>query len=164
MIYPRGSGRPVAPPDVPKHIAADYNEACLVLSDSPKASAALGRRCLQNLLRERNVSSNDNLSRAIDDALASGLPSHIAENLDSIRNVGNFAAHPQKSVHSGEILDVEPNEAEWNLDVLDMLFDFYYVQPARSAARRAALNEKLAEAGKKPMKEAPAAEPKNDET
>jgi hypothetical protein len=34
-----------------------------------------------------------------------------------------------------------------------MLFDFYYVQPARSTAHRSALNEKLKEAGKKPMKE-----------
>jgi hypothetical protein len=33
-----------------------------------------------------------------------------------------------------------------------MLFDFYYVQPARSATRREALNKKLEEAGKKPMK------------
>jgi hypothetical protein len=33
-----------------------------------------------------------------------------------------------------------------------MLFDFYYVQPAKSKARRDALNEKLDEAGKKPMK------------
>ena len=32
-------------------IVEDYKEACLVLSDSPKASAALSRRCLQNLLR-----------------------------------------------------------------------------------------------------------------
>jgi len=33
-----------------------------------------------------------------------------------------------------------------------MLFDFYYVQPAKSAARREALNKKLDEIGKKPMK------------
>ena len=81
------------------------------------------------------------------------MPTHIAEDLDAIRNIGNFAAHPQKSVNTGVIMPVEPNEAEWNLDVLEMLFDFYYVQPAKSAARRNALNEKLREAGKKPMKE-----------
>jgi len=47
---------------------------------------------------------------------------------------------------------VEPGEAEWNLDVLESLFDFYYVQPARLQAKRAALDKKLAEAGKPPMK------------
>ncbi|MNW16378.1 hypothetical protein D3C71_2152140 [compost metagenome] len=65
-----------------------------------------------------------------------------------MRVIGNFAAHAQKSINSGEILPVEPHEAEWNLDVLDMLFDFCYVQPAKTAARRAALDAKLAEAGK----------------
>ncbi|MOA22378.1 hypothetical protein D3C78_1429310 [compost metagenome] len=55
-------------------------------------------------------------------------------------------------MNTGEILPVEPHEAEWNLDVLDMLFDFCYVQPAKNAARRAALNAKQKEAGKQPIK------------
>lgn len=154
MVFPRGAQRPPAPPEVPEAVAQDFNEACLVFDDSSQASAALSRRCLQLLLAERGVSKSDNLSTAIDDALARHLPSHIAENLDAIRNIGNFAAHPQKSKNSGEILPVEPHEAEWNLDVLEMLFDYYYVQPAVSAARREALNKKLEEAGKKPMKAA----------
>ncbi len=152
MIFPKGSGRAPAPPEVPAPIASDYNEACLVLGDSPKASAALSRRCLQHLLGERGVSSKRNLNQAIDDALAAHLPAHISENLDAIRNIGNFSAHPQKSTNSGERLDVEPHEAEWNLDVLESLFDFYYVQPAKNAAKRDALNEKLAETGKPPLK------------
>jgi hypothetical protein len=152
MVYPRGATRPPAPPEVPEEISHDYNEACLVMTDSPQASAALSRRCLQHILHDRGVSKSDNLSKAIDDALGSHLPTHIAEDLDAIRNIGNFAAHPQKSLHSGEIINVEPHEAEWNLDVLEMLFDFYYVQPQKSKARRVALDGKLAEAGKKPMK------------
>ena len=47
---------------------------------------------------------------------------------------------------------VEPGEAEWNLDVLEALFDFYYVQPAKHKKKKAALNKKLADAGKPPMK------------
>lgn len=152
LVFPKGGARPPAPPEVPTVIANDYNEATLVISDSPAASAALSRRCLQHLLSERGVTKSDNLSKAIDDALASGLPTHVAENLDAIRNVGNFAAHPQKSLHSGEVLPVEPHEAEWNLEVLEMLFDFFYVQPALSLARREALNKKLEEVGKPPMK------------
>jgi hypothetical protein len=155
VVYPKGSGRNAPPADVPAHIAQEYEEACLVLNDSPQASAALSRRCLQHILQERSVSKSSNLNTAIEDALATNLPSHISENLDSIRNTGNFAAHPQKSINTGEILPVEPHEAEWNLEVLEMLFDFYYVQPARSAARRAALNAKLADAGKPSMKSPP---------
>lgn len=51
LVRPRGSARPPVPTEVPKHIANDYEEACLVLPDSPKASAALSRRALQALLR-----------------------------------------------------------------------------------------------------------------
>jgi hypothetical protein len=69
-----------------------------------------------------------------------------------MRNIGNFAAHPNKSKSSGEVVPVELHEAEWNLDVLESLFDFYFVQPARAKARRDALNKKLADTGKGPMK------------
>ena len=112
----------------------------------------LSRRCLEHLPPEHKVSAEGNLSEAIDDALATHLPLHIGENLDAVRNIGLFDAHPKKSSNSGEILDVEPGEAEWNLDVLESLFDYYYVQPAKSAKKREALDKKLAEAGKKPMK------------
>lgn len=149
QVYPRKSSRPQPPPEVPVDIARDYIEAGLVLDDSPQASAALSRRCLQHVLSERKVSSKRDLGAAIDDALSAHLPSHIAEDLDAIRHIGNFAAHPQKSANTGEILPVEPAEAEWNLDVLEQLFDFYYVQPARSRAKRMALNSKLEEAGKR---------------
>src|SRR4051812_8956205 len=37
MVYPKGSRRPPCPVEVPKDIADDYTEACLVLADSPKA-------------------------------------------------------------------------------------------------------------------------------
>src|SRR5665213_3502835 len=52
QIHPVGSNRGPVPADVPSDIAADYTEAALVLSLSPKASAALSRRCLQSVLRD----------------------------------------------------------------------------------------------------------------
>jgi len=47
---------------------------------------------------------------------------------------------------------VEPEEAEWNLDVLESLFDFYFVQPSRLQQKREKLDRKLQDAGKPPMK------------
>ena len=152
-VWPKGSGRAAVPPEVPPEIAQDYAEACLVISDSPKAAAALGRRCLQHVLRTAAGVKPKDLAKEIEQVLDEGnLPSHIAESIDAVRNVGNFAAHPIKGQHGGEILPVEPGEAEWTLDVLELLFDFYFVQPARTQAKRAALDAKLAEAGKPPMK------------
>ena len=46
MVYPKGTNRPPVPANVPDEVAQDYLEACLVIGDSPKASAALSRRCL----------------------------------------------------------------------------------------------------------------------
>ncbi len=153
MVRPKGTSRAPVPAEVPPDIVDDYKEACLVLADSPKASAALSRRCLQNLLRKAAGVKPGDLSSEIQQVLDSGkLPSIIAENIDAVRNVGNFAAHPNKSNSSGEIVPVEPHEAEWNLDVLESLFDLYFVQPARAKARRDALNKKLQDAGKPPLK------------
>ncbi|WP_211309814.1 DUF4145 domain-containing protein [Mucilaginibacter yixingensis] len=153
LIHPKGSMRPPVPIEVPTHISVDYSEACIVLADSTKASAALSRRCLQNLLLDAAGVSKGDLSGQIQSVIDSGkLPSHLSDDIDAIRNIGNFAAHPNKSKSTGEILEVEPNEAEWNLEVLEALFDFYYVQPAKAAIRRAALNAKLADSGKPPMK------------
>jgi len=131
LIYPKIGSRTPLSSDVPEEFAKDYKEACLVISDSPKASAALSRRCLQNILREKAKVRVQDLSKEIDEVLSTKkLPSYLAEGLDAIRNVGNFAAHPIKSSSSGEIVDVEPGEAEWLLDILEGLFDFFFVQPA----------------------------------
>lgn len=86
-------------------------------------------------------------------AIDSGkIPTHISESLDAIRNIGNFAAHPMKDTNSGEVLPVETGEAEWNLETLEFLFDFFYIQPARTLKRKEALNEKLKKAGKPEIK------------
>jgi hypothetical protein len=153
LVYPKAVSRSPVPPEVPKEFVGDYSEACLVLSDSEKASAALSRRCLQHLLREKAGIKKGNLSAEIQQVLDSKqLPSHLGDDLDAIRNVGNFAAHPIKTTNTGEIVDVEPQEAEWLLNVLEQLFDFFFVQPARAKDRRAALNSKLKGVGKPPMK------------
>jgi len=123
----------------------------LVLRISPKASAALSRRCLQNLLHNAADVKPGNLSKEIEEVIDSGkLPSHITESIQAIRHIGNFAAHPDENKNTGEIMPVEPHEAEWSLDILESLFDFYYVQPAKNAQRRAAINAKFQEAGKQP--------------
>jgi Domain of unknown function (DUF4145) len=150
VIHPKeGSARKPASPVVPKPLQEDYNEACLVIADSPKASAALSRRCLQNILRDYAKVKPQNLNKEIDEVIASNkLPTHLSSDLHAIRAVGNFAAHPTKDTSTGEIVDVEPGEAEWLLDLLEGLFDFYFVAPAETQKRRDALNAKLTAAGK----------------
>ena len=151
LVYPKASSRPEAPKETPLHIAEDYNEACLILSDSPKASAALSRRCLQTILREYKDIKKGSLDSEIEQALIV-FPSHIADAIDAVRHIGNFAAHPIKSKSSGEIVNVEPGEAEWLLEVLEQLFDFCYVQPVVLQLKRDKLNQKLEDLGKPTLK------------
>jgi len=153
LIYPKAIARTPLSTDVPEQFAVDYWQACIVLADSLKASAALSRYCLQNLLREKAGVTKSDLSKEIQQVLDSNtLPPYIAGDLDAVRNIGNFASHPIKSTNSGEIVEVEKGEAEWNLNVLEELFEFYFVQPEIARKKREALNKKLADAGKPPMK------------
>lgn len=151
LVYPLSSPRPPRPNEVPSEIGEDYEEACLVEMYSKKAAAALARRCLQNILHEQGINER-NLSLEIDKAMEK-LPSYLANAIDAIRTVGNFAAHPIKSESTGSIEDVEDGEVEWVLDVLEQLFDFYYVQPAKLEEKRKSLNSKLEAHGKPPLKE-----------
>lgn len=150
-VEPRAPARVPLPESVPKEIVDDYREAEAVLTVSAKSSAALSRRLLQRLLRDYGGATQRDLASQIDHVLP-GLPSHIAGALDSVRSLGNFAAHPLKSQSTGEVVAVEAGEAEWTLETVAALIDFYIVAPAALMARRDALNAKLADAGKPPMR------------
>lgn len=152
VIFPQTSVRKAAV-EAPPDFQSDFQEASAVLPISPKASAALSRRLLQRVLRDCFDVHESNLSQEIDSFIEkSGASSHLNQQLDAIRHIGNFAAHPLKSTSSGEIINVEPGEAEWLIEVLEDLFDFAFVKPKRLEERRAELNKKLEDLGKRTLK------------
>jgi hypothetical protein len=150
MAWPLGTKRPPVPPEVPQPIREDYLESARVLPFSAKASAALSRRCLQHVLIDAGKTKAGKLEKQIDEVLPN-LPGDIGSNLDYARRIGNFGAHPEKSDITGMIVEVEPGEAEWNLDVLDGLFDHYYARPAREKKKREEFDKKLKQMGKQPI-------------
>ena len=152
-VWPRQFTRPI-PPEVPKELADEFNEAAAVLPISPKASAALSRRCLQNLIQNHlGVTGKRNLSEEIQAVIDSGqLTSGLEKEIDAIRTIGNFAAHPSKDKNTGLIVEVEEGEAEWNLDVLEDLFDHFFVKEVKRRQRIQDANKKLKAAGKPPLK------------
>ena len=128
----------------------------MVLPISPKASAALSRRCLQAVLRAHGYKDKD-LSKEIDLLLnekdaSKAIPQTLRVAVDGIRNFGNFSAHPITDVSTLQIIDVEPEEAEWCLEILEEAFQHFYVRPAAAMAKKAALDAKLKAAGKPPAK------------
>jgi uncharacterized protein DUF4145 len=152
QVYPVGANRGPVPPEVPEHIGQDYIEACRVLPFSPKASAALSRRCLQTILHQQNYTARD-LAKEIDLLLSEtdlqkSIPESLRVTVDAIRNFGNFSAHPVTDLTTLQIIDVEPGEAELCLETVEEMFQHFYVRPERARARKAALDAKLAAAGK----------------
>ena len=133
-----------APTEVQPEFAKDYEESCAILELSPNASAALSRRCLQRILREKAGVSHGTLYSEIQAAMkANTFPSHIAELLDVPRKVGNVAAHPTKNTTTEAIMDVEPWEATWCLEIIEALFDHYFVAPAKNAERLTRLEQRM---------------------
>lgn len=148
--YPQGVTRPI-PPEIVDEYAEDFKEAVAVATLSPKASAALSRRLLQHILREKAGVQHGTLTHEIDEIIEKNvLPADLADDLDALRQVGNFAAHPTKETRTGEIVDVEPEEAAWLLDLLEELLDFYFVRPAIRKQKRSQINKKL-EGASKPL-------------
>jgi hypothetical protein len=152
MLFPKDSHFE-STEDIPKQFLEDYEEALKVLSASPKASAALTRRLLQNILREKYDIVEKSLSQEIQKFVnLPGIPSHLTDAVDAIRLIGNLAAHPSKDKNTGEIVPVESGEAEWLIEVIEALFDFTFIQPIKLERRKAELNLKLERLGKPKMK------------
>lgn len=152
VLYPTNTPRSIAD-GVPDPYKSEYIQASKVAELSPMASAAICRRILQNILHNHFKIKDRDLSKEIDIFINTiSAPIQLKEDIDAIRHIGNFAAHPLKSQSTGQIIEVEPGEVEWLLDTLEALFDFAFIQPKQAEIRRLKLNEKLKDAGKPPMK------------
>ena len=89
MVYPSTSG--VEPhPDMPDKAKALFNEAQAVVGNSPRASCALLRLCLEVIVDHLN-GKGKNLYERIDSL---NLPPDLREVFTACRIVGNQAAHP----------------------------------------------------------------------
>ncbi|MCH8222546.1 MAG: DUF4145 domain-containing protein [Chloroflexi bacterium] len=150
----KGSARPVDDL-VPDKYKRDYQEASLILGDSPRMSAVLARRILADLLEEYAECKQYGLADRIDAFVKdTNHPRDLRKNLHYVREVGDFGAHTKTDVE-GQIIDIESEEAEWTLDVIDNLFDYFIIGPERDADRRAGVTQKMEQAGRRPIKPLP---------
>ena len=106
LVWPMGEVSDAPPPEVPDEIARDYKESCLVLGISPNASAALSRRCLQNILRSnlKLETSNTTLFSEICKFRKKHpyMPTDLSEGLDLLRKLSNVASHPELDKNTGD--------------------------------------------------------------
>ena len=157
VIFPSNQRHaPAIAPAVPDPLKVDYVEAFLVLPSSAKASAALSRRVLQSILREQGYQSK-NLFDQVKEVLAETepdriLPLELRNTIDAVRKFGNFSAHPITDTTSLQVIDVDPAEADWCLQIIQALFEHYYIRPAANEKRLAKLEQKLQKARKPPAR------------
>ena len=112
MLFPREMTVPDPPKDIPPKIKEIYNEAGKVLIDSPRASGALMRLALEQLLQ--NINKNElKLYDNVKILITSNIPEPLIKALSILRVTGN------NIMHTGEI-----ETSENNMDVL-YLFDLF---------------------------------------
>jgi len=143
-IYPESDA--IQFPDyVPASIRSDYEEACAIRTQSPKACATLTRRCLQGMIRDFWGIKK---SRLIDEILAlqDKIPASQWAAIDALRQIGNIGAHMEKDVNL--LIDVDPEEAEKLIQLIEVLIDKWYV--ARNDEELLFQSISASAAGKKP--------------
>ncbi len=134
-LKPLSSAKPI-PDYVPEPIRNDYEEACLIATLSPKASATLSRRCLQGMIRDFHGISEktlwfeiQNLKGKVDDTTWGAI--------DAVRSIGNIGAHMETDI--SVIVDVDPGEAQLLIELIETLIDEWYVHRHERQQRMAAI-------------------------
>ena len=112
------------PSYIPEQIRQDYEEACLILESSPKASATLLRRCLQGMIHDYWNIHEKNLNAEIT-ALKDKVTPTQWKALDGLRKIGNIGAHMENDVNL--IIDIDTNEAKSLLKLIELLMEKWYV-------------------------------------
>jgi hypothetical protein len=137
--------RPRLSEDVPLDYADDYHAACQIYFYSPESTAALSRRLLQRLLAAKAGASDgalvDQIRRAV---LGPDMPAYLKQGLQMYSRLAGLDSEENKSLRPEALAGVEPGEAEWLLDVLQSMFDLYFVQPARLQRKQQSIEEMIA--------------------
>lgn len=146
-LLPKGSSKP-QPTFIPQALRQDYEEACAIRDLSPKAAATLVRRCLQGMIRDfckitgkRTLFDEiQALKSAVDEGKAPrGVSAESIDAIDQVRSIGNIGAHMEHDINI--IVDVEPDEAQILIELVEMLFDEWYVARHNRQDRLAAIQK-----------------------
>jgi len=131
-LLPESSAKP-QPDCIPEVLRVDYFEACRVRDLSPKASATLARRCLQGMIRDFCGIAKETLDAEIkalkklidDDKAPRGVTPESVDAIDHVRKIGNIGAHMEKDINL--IIDIDPDEAQILIELIETLFEEWYV-------------------------------------
>ena len=118
---------------VPEAMRKDFQEAAAILDLSPKMSAVMSRRILDDLLEEYAGRDEHFLGQKLENfAKDSRFPLPVRENAKALNEVAKLGAHTKKNEQE-EIIDVDRDEAAWTLELVERFFEILIVAPARDA-------------------------------
>lgn len=109
--------------NMPETIKALYLEALSVIDLSPKASSALLRLALQNLMPLIGANTGK-INEDIAKLVREGLPEEIQQALDYCRVIGNSAVHPNELN-----LDDTPEMARYMFDMINFIVEEKIAKP-----------------------------------
>lgn len=112
------------PEYIPLQIRNDYQEACAIINNSPKAAATLLRRCLQGMIHDFWGIHEKNLNAEIT-ALKDKVTPSQWKALDGLRSMGNIGAHMEKDVNL--IIDIDFTEATKLQKLIEVLLEKWYI-------------------------------------
>lgn len=112
------------PEYIPQQIRNDYQEACSIINNSPKAAATLLRRCLQGMIHDFWGIKEKNLNAEIT-VLKDKVTATQWKALDGLRSIGNIGAHMEKDVDL--IIDIEPIEALKLQKLIELFLEKWYI-------------------------------------
>ncbi|NLD43188.1 MAG: hypothetical protein GX657_06820, partial [Chloroflexi bacterium] len=102
------------------------------------------RRLLHRLLAVKTAAGHGGLSDQIRQAvIASDLPPYLKQALQTLVRVAKLEPGSSKSEKPDTLTPAEPGEPEWLLDIVEAMFDLYFVRPAHMERKQAALEESI---------------------
>lgn len=126
LIHPKGFNTPQLPPEVPPASSEQFYEACSVLPYSPRASAALSRMCLQNLLRQVAGVQPGKLKDELQQIIESGkLSSTIVQSIHDLYSNSSFLNSENQDCSI--LHPADQVEASLYINVLYQLFEYYFL-------------------------------------
>jgi hypothetical protein len=132
QLKPESAAR-LFPEYISTALRQDYIEARRIACLSPKASAALARRCLQGIIRDFCGIARGTLDaeiRALEAALdegkaPQGVTPESIEATDHVRKIGNIGAHMEKDINL--IIEIDEDEANELIGLIELLFEEWYI-------------------------------------
>lgn len=145
-LFPQSFSKP-QPDFIPFVLRDDYYEACSIKDLSPKAAATLARRCLQGMIRDfcgivrgRLVDEITALQEAVAAGHAPrGVTDESVQAIDHVRSIGNIGAHMERDINL--IVSVDAGEAQTLIELIEMLFDEWYVAREKRRLRLAKIEQ-----------------------